>query len=470
MRVLALRLFQFWESLVFVTAFAAGLAALSDSGLVAVRDYAHPVFYGLFALLALLWVVLLDALGLYSSRRLVKRANEYLNALGAVTIAAGFLALLGALLGHPTNEPPFVIWFLVTGSGLMLAGRLLARTVLRTARAKGRNLRFVTIVGSGPAARQLVQDLRATTTAGYRINAVFDPAMTGQSAGAGKPRRRQITELRAHLMHDPVDEVIVTLPLQSQLPTAMEVIAMCRRVGVPARLFWQAGDSVELRPSAIETIGRDGATLVFSAAPTWGWHAHAKRAFDILAASAALLMLSPLLLLVALLIRLDSPGPVLFSQQRAGVNKQPFRFFKFRTMVQDAEARQGALEDLNEARGPVFKIRSDPRITRIGHFLRRSSIDELPQLLNVLRGDMSIVGPRPLPLRDVARFEKDWHSRRFSVKPGLTCSWVIAGRSELEFDAWMRMDLEYIDNWSFFRDIKICLLTIPVVFRGSGAY
>jgi lipopolysaccharide/colanic/teichoic acid biosynthesis glycosyltransferase len=192
--------------------------------------------------------------------------------------------------------------------------------------------------------------------------------------------------------------------------------------------------------------------------------------FDLFGASMGLLTLAPLLLTVAILIRRDSAGPILFTQTRVGKDRRPFKLYKFRTMVADAEILQSNLEALNEAGGPVFKIRNDPRITRLGHFLRRYSIDELPQLLNVLKGDMSLVGPRPLPLRDVQLFEEDWYNRRFSVRPGLTCSWVLAGRSELEFNAWVQKDLEYIDSWSLGRDVVICLRTIPLVLRGSGAY
>ena len=225
-----------------------------------------------------------------------------------------------------------------------------------------------------------------------------------------------------------------------------------------------------LQPSAVEVIGFNTPSLVYANAPCRGWHGHAKTVMDYSLAGVAILALAPVLLIVAALIKLDSPGPVFFTQYRAGKNKQPFRLIKFRTMVQDAEARQASLETLNEAGGPVFKIRNDPRVTRVGQFLRRTSIDELPQLINVLRGDMSLVGPRPLPFRDVERFQQAWHSRRFSVKPGLTCSWVLAGRSELEFDTWVRLDLDYIDSWSLLRDLRICLQTIPALIRGSGAY
>jgi lipopolysaccharide/colanic/teichoic acid biosynthesis glycosyltransferase len=170
------------------------------------------------------------------------------------------------------------------------------------------------------------------------------------------------------------------------------------------------------------------------------------------------------------LIKITSPGPVFFKQQRSGLNGAPFTLYKFRTMVTNAEQSKHELEAMNEMRGPVFKVTSDPRITRIGKWLRRYSLDELPQLLNVLRGQMSLVGPRPLPVSEVKRFNDLAHRRRLSVKPGLTCLWQISGRNQInDFKDWVRLDLEYIDNWSLWLDLKILLRTIPVVFLGTGA-
>jgi lipopolysaccharide/colanic/teichoic acid biosynthesis glycosyltransferase len=166
---------------------------------------------------------------------------------------------------------------------------------------------------------------------------------------------------------------------------------------------------------------------------------------------------------------LDGHGPVIFAQERFGFNKRRFRMFKFRTMITDAEALQSTLEDRNEAAGPVFKIKDDPRVTRIGKFLRKTSLDELPQLWNVLRGDMSLVGPRPLPLRDVHRFSESWLMRRFSVRPGVTGLWQVSGRSDLTFSRWVALDLQYIDRWSLGLDLKILAMTVPAVLKGRGA-
>jgi lipopolysaccharide/colanic/teichoic acid biosynthesis glycosyltransferase len=174
-------------------------------------------------------------------------------------------------------------------------------------------------------------------------------------------------------------------------------------------------------------------------------------------------------MLIAAAVRLDSPGPIVFRQQRVGLKRRRFWAYKFRTMVTDAERLQATLEQRNEAQGPVFKIRDDPRITRVGRWLRQTSLDELPQLLNVLKGEMSLVGPRPLPIRDVDRMDVRWHKRRFSVKPGITCLWQVMRRTP-EFDEWIRSDMEYIDNWSLVLDLKILARTVPAVLSRQGAH
>jgi lipopolysaccharide/colanic/teichoic acid biosynthesis glycosyltransferase len=194
-----------------------------------------------------------------------------------------------------------------------------------------------------------------------------------------------------------------------------------------------------------------------------------KRAIDVALASVGLILCSPLFIAVAIAIKLDSRGPVFFCQERVGLNRRRFTAYKFRTMVPDAHAQQESIEHLNEADGPVFKIRKDPRVTRVGAFLRQTSIDELPQLLNVFKDDMSLVGPRPLPVRDVKRMTLEWHERRFVVKPGITCLWQARSR-EPRFDDWIKADMEYIDQWSLSLDLKILLRTIPAVINRHGAY
>jgi exopolysaccharide biosynthesis polyprenyl glycosylphosphotransferase len=194
-----------------------------------------------------------------------------------------------------------------------------------------------------------------------------------------------------------------------------------------------------------------------------------KRAIDILVSLVALIVLSPLLAIIAITIKLDSRGPVFFRQDRVGLKRKLFKMHKFRTMHVDAEEHIEELEDKNEVNGAAFKMMDDPRTTRAGKTLRKLSLDELPQLVDVLIGNMSLVGPRPLPVRDVERFDKSWQKRRFSVKPGLTCLWQINGRHEIDFEHWMELDLQYVDNWSLSMDFDILLKTVPAVLRGNGA-
>ena len=201
---------------------------------------------------------------------------------------------------------------------------------------------------------------------------------------------------------------------------------------------------------------------------SYGWTT-LKRGLDLCASALLFFVFLPLMAVVAVLIKLTSPGPILFIQRRVGYRQKTFNMYKFRTMIKDAEQRITTLEHLNEIPGPVFKIKNDPRVTPIGRFLRKASVDELPQLLNVLKGEMSLVGPRPLSDRDYERFPYDWDQRRFNVRPGITCLWQIRGRSLVPFDKWMQLDLEYVNRWSLWLDLEILLRTIPAVLTGCGA-
>jgi len=278
-----------------------------------------------------------------------------------------------------------------------------------------------------------------------------------------------LSEIETILAREPVDEVFITLPRETYGAVVNQVIRVCEEQGIIVRL-WADTFQLHIAKSHVDELLDGTPVMTIQSGPSDGWQIIIKRLVDIVGSLALLVTLLPLLAVIALCIKLTSPGPIFFSQERVGINKRRFRLLKFRTMVQDAEDHQQQLEHLNDADGPVFKIRADPRVTRVGAVLRRFSLDELPQLLNILRGDMSLVGPRPLPLRDVNNIHTRWHKRRFSVKPGLTGLWQVNGRSNVSFDHWVRMDLEYIDHWSLSLDLKIMLKTIPAVLKGSGAY
>jgi exopolysaccharide biosynthesis polyprenyl glycosylphosphotransferase len=247
-----------------------------------------------------------------------------------------------------------------------------------------------------------------------------------------------------------------------------KAIQACELEGVEA---WLLADFFNTQVSQTTFDDLNGRPmLVFRSTPEDSWQKVAKHALDVFGALAFLIFWSPVFLMIALAIKFTSPGPILFRQRRSGLNGKPFTMLKFRSMVTNAEQRKHELEVLNEMEGPVFKVTNDPRVTPIGRLLRRWSLDEWPQMINVLVGDMSLVGPRPLPEDEVRRFDDVAHRRRLSVKPGLTCLWQVNGRNEVtSFRDWVRLDLEYIDNWSFWLDLKILMKTVPVVLMGTGA-
>jgi exopolysaccharide biosynthesis polyprenyl glycosylphosphotransferase len=321
----------------------------------------------------------------------------------------------------------------------------------------------------------------AQGTIGERIILAGEPASIEALLGGFTPVQRMEIKVMEEVdleRHDPeelIDAVrrhsvgrVVMAFNKMDMQKVQRAIEACEVEGVEAWLSTEFIQTSIARPS-FATLGRRP-MLVFRTTPDISWSLFLKNVFDRVGALAGLVVLAPFLLAVAVAVKFSSPGPVLFRQQRSGLHGRPFEMLKFRTMYRDAEQRKAELEVFNEMSGPVFKIANDPRVTPLGRFLRRTSIDEFPQLVNVLRGEMSLVGPRPLPVQEVARFERAVHRRRLSMKPGLTCLWQISGRNAVtDFDDWVRMDLEYIDNWSLFLDGYIVLRTVPAVLTGIGA-
>lgn len=332
---------------------------------------------------------------------------------------------------------------------------------------KKENSVHVLIIGSGRRAHHLADHLKKTSEWGIEIVGFLDPD------DPQKYNRRKSDNVLGHidqisevLSANVVDEVIVAVP-RAMLVDLQAIFDACQEEGV--RLQYMGDiydfDAARIRLSMVGKIP----LLSFEPVAQHEGMLVIKRLTDIAITLASMVFILPIFLIISIAIRLDSPGPALFVQERAGLHKRRFRMYKFRTMVVDAEARMSEIEHLNEADGPNFKIAKDPRMTRLGGFLRRSSIDELPQLFNVLRGNMSLVGPRPMSVRDVNLFDKGVQRKRFSVRPGITCLWQVSGRSDLSFDDWLRLDLQYIENWTIGLDFKILLKTIPAVFLRSGA-
>lgn len=456
-------------------AFSFGLAAVvvSEKATVSVAEFlalrVKIQNFVIFSLLLLVWHVIFSLFGMYTSRRLASRWDEVVDIVKATTLGT-FLVFLASLALHITLiTPEFLGLFWVASSVTTVLSRAGMRGLLKRLRLHGRNLRDMLIVGTNPRALQFAQKMRGNPGLGYRIIGFVDQEWMGLSEfrQSGFELACDFDGLLGYLRANVVDEVVVALPMRSLHSRASEIAALCEEQGIVIRFVSNLFDLKKTRSRAEEF---DGDSLITHyTGGLEGWPVVFKRVVDIVFSLFLIIFLSPLLLATALLIKLTSPGPAVFVQKRLGLNKRHFGIYKFRTMVVDAEKRMKEIEHLNEVKGPVFKIKNDPRITPLGRILRKTSIDELPQLFNVLKGDMSLVGPRPLPIRDYEGFNEDWQRRRFSVRPGITCLWQIGGRSSVSFEQWMELDLQYIDKWSLALDLEIMVKTIPAVLRGSGA-
>lgn len=423
----------------------------------------------LFAGLLGVWHILFISMGVYQSQRLASRQEELTCVFRATSIGTLCVGLLSLLFRIRMVTPTFIIVFWLLTMGLVMASRLTLRFILEGIRRRGRNIRNVLIVGTNSRATNFAHKIESQPESGYRVIGFVDEPWNGlKNFLRGRyPLVSDFQQLAPFLRKTVVDDVVIGLPIRSYYEQSSAIAALCELHGIVVRFLPGLFNLKLARPRAEDFEGDSLITL--STGQMDGWPVVLKRFLDIILSTLVLMALAPLLLIVAVLIKLTSEGPVLFTQKRLGLNKRIFRIHKFRTMVADAERRQAALEHLNEQDGPAFKIKDDPRITPLGKVLRKTSIDELPQLFNVLLGDMSLVGPRPLPVRDYQGFDQDWHRRRFSVRPGITCLWQISGRNSIGFDKWMELDMRYIDEWSLWLDFRILVGTIPAVLRGSGA-
>ena len=424
----------------------------------------------IFAGILFLWHQVFCFFDMYASRRLSRQRDEVSDIL-KTTFLGTMLMYTIALAFHVTMiNYVFVSVFWLSLTGITAAGRLGVRLVLRQVRTKGKNLRNMLIVGTNDKAVQFARKIEQRPWLGYRILAFVDQDWPGlhKFNQQGYSVACNFDGLRTFLRSNVVDEVVITLPMRSLHSYASEIAELCEEQGILLRVVSNIFGLKHARSKAEDFEG-DAYITHSNGTIIAGWPAIFKRVLDFTASAALLIFLTPLLLITALLIKLTSQGPVFFLQERLGLNKRRFYIYKFRTMVTNAESRMKEIEHLNELSGPVFKIKNDPRVTAIGKFFRKTSIDELPQLLNVLKGDMSLVGPRPMAVRDYEGFNEDWQRRRFSVRPGITCLWQVLGRNSVPFEKWMELDLQYIDRWSLWLDFQILVRTIPAVLKGSGA-
>jgi len=330
-------------------------------------------------------------------------------------------------------------------------------------------MRNLLIVGTNPRAVEFAKKVESEPELGYVVLGFVDEDWGGLGVFKqnGYALFSDFEGFNEFIRNNVVDEVFISLPVKSYYHETTRIITECESQGILVRHLSNIYDTKKSN-FRLEYFENEPFVARYTGSIN-GWQVSIKRVLDIILSSILLILFSPFFLFVAVVIKIDSPGPALFIQERVGLSKRRFRLYKFRTMVKDAEVKQAELEDLNEVVGAAFKIKNDPRITPVGNILRKTSIDEIPQLINVLKGDMSLVGPRPLPVRDYNGFSEDWHRRRFSVRPGITCLWQCNGRSNVSFEHWMELDMEYIDKWSLLLDFSIMIKTIPAVIRGSGA-
>lgn len=410
------------------------------------------------------WPFLFEQLGLYGSQRRVGLFDVARRLLLAGALATTVVAGLAYAISAPL-APAFPIVCSAAQLAALGTLRIAILLGLRFARRQGRNYRNVLIVGSGPRARSAAALIEQNAEWGLRILGFADE--TGDPVDPALADRPiyKLSEVQRLFRDEVVDEVVVACP-RAMLPAVEPVAAVCASVGVPMTLFSDLFGDYLPPPRS----GRFGGmpALSFAMVHHSPVKLAVKRGIDVAASAVLLLLTAPLLAVAALAIKATSPGSVFFRQVRCGLYGRRFEMLKLRTMYTDAEQRKQELLHLNEASGPVFKMRDDPRVTPAGRWLRRWSIDELPQLWNVLRGHMSLVGPRPPIPTEVALYDIA-DRRRLSMRPGLTCLWQVKGRSRIGFEEWVRLDLEYIDGWSLLADLKILFRTVPAVLRGTGA-
>jgi exopolysaccharide biosynthesis polyprenyl glycosylphosphotransferase len=374
---------------------------------------------------------------------------------GCLITTIGLVLIMYAL--HFVSPRVVMMFFGVISFTLVYLKEELVRWALRSKFGQSQYQRRFILIGTRNEIARLKRELRGKTDASIEV--------VGELSLGETPVQQLV-----HMLHEHSVNGVIISARHTYFEQVENAIKTCELEGIEAWLVADFFGTQISRARFDELLGYP--LLVFRTTPETSWQGVAKQLMDFIGALLLLVLLIviPVIPLIALAIKLTSPGPVFFHQQRSGLNGAPFTLYKFRTMVTNAEQFKSELEAMNEMRGPVFKVTNDPRVTPMGKFLRKYSLDELPQLFNVLRTEMSLVGPRPLPVDEVKRFDNLAHRRRLSVKPGLTCLWQISGRNQIsDFRDWVRLDLEYIDNWSLWLDLKILIRTVPAVLIGTGA-
>ena len=412
------------------------------------------------------WWAALSSAGLYESFR----RKHFFEIVWGIIKSSFFVMVIFASIAfifkfHFVSRSFMLISFFITAL-LLISERWIIVSFMRSLRKKGYNYKNVLLVGTGCRAKKFIKLVDKHHEWGLKIIGLIDAdkEMLGRIIG-GKKVIGVLEDMPDMLSKKVIDEVMFIVP-RKWLSMIEKSLLACEIRGIKASI---ATDFFNTKIAHWASSDIEGIPLLgFKTTIGEEWQLLLKRLFDIILSSIGIIVAFPLFMALAIIIKWLSGGPVVFRQLRSGLNGRQFVMYKFRTMVNGAEKKKDAISSLNEMNGPVFKMHNDPRVTKFGKFLRRTSLDELPQLFNVLRGSMSIVGPRPPIPSEVSKYEV-WQRRRLSMKPGLTCFWQTNGRNNVDFDKWMRMDLEYIDSWSLGLDFKILLKTIPAVLFSAGA-
>ncbi len=429
-------------------------------------------FLGRAGLFVVVTLLILGVRGLYRLPRWTSFLDEASIIASGVTTGMA-VVILYSFLSRFTPSRLIFIYAWILAIVFLVTQRLIGRWIRAWLWSRERMVDRVVIIGSGPAACRIMQYLYTHPQLGYRVLGYIDveppaePLVLATERGVVQPPHLGTLDQAVDLFQKiQVDEVIVALP-PAHHDRVLQIVEQCRELDIA---FSLVPDLFELALDRVQISEVAGLPLIgIKESRLQGWNWWIKRTMDIVIAATVLVLAAPLMLLIALAIKLDSPGPILFRQVRIGKGGKPFVLYKFRSMVDGADKQQQALLRATGRSPLLFKLRDDPRVTRVGRFLRRTSLDELPQFWNVLKGEMSVVGPRPPVPEEVAAYQ-DWHLQRLLVTPGLTGLWQVNGRSDLTFDEMVRLDLYYVENWSPWLDLKVMLRTVPVVLTGRGAY
>lgn len=461
--ILLRRLMVFFDLCIVCSAFFLGFFLKNGFG-----DFCKDPskYIVLIPILLIIWGILLYNFGMYESFR-TKQITDVLLIVAETALIGGsfFGSLIFITKLQYISRMHIFYSFLLTVILISIEKVVLIR-YFRYQRKKGLNTRNILIVGTGKRAQHFIDLINRHIEWGIKIIGLIDTEVVKGTVIYGHKVIGTLNEVSEIIHTCVIDEVVFVVP-RSWLSMIEETIYICETEGIHVSV---AIDLFELKISkAKPTYLGSFPLLRFESTSDKLLSLFIKRVFDLITSGMALIILSPVLTITAIIIKATSKGCIFFKQQRCSLHRRKFMLYKFRTMVENAEAKLHELLAYNEMEGPVFKMQNDPRITKVGKFLRKFSIDELPQLWNVLKGDMSLVGPRPPIPSEVEKYEP-WQRRRLSMRPGITCLWQVSGRNKIvDFDDWMRFDLEYIDSWSLWLDCKILFKTVPVVLFGIGA-